>query len=412
MKKTFLVCLVLIIIVGLGFFIYGVFSVRNQAGDALTRSDQKEIVIGYNADLSGGGTGSFGVSGKEGFEVAIDEINQQGGILGKKIRPVILDDEGDKEISKKNIEQLVFQEKALAIIGPANSGNALYWLDIPEDQEVTVVSPIATATEITERYQDRARNYIFRISPLDIDQIRVLVSFGLKKTKNGRIGIIHDTTGYGNNGAKDTTEVLARWGKTPAFIGSFERGASQETLQKLLVSARAAGVQGIVLYALADSNGDILRALQGVPDYHPLLLGSWSNLSPDLWNRAGDLASDLIFAAPVTQSSNEQTKVLHQKIIERSGEVKVPVFAAAAQAYDAVNLIAAAITNAHTFDKKSVRDALEEIGTLPGVVKTYTQPFSKEDHEGLTLEDISLAHWKDHQVVPYLSPKTIGLEFR
>jgi len=82
------------------------------------------------------------------YKMAVDEINAAGGILGKQIRPVILDDQADKNISKANMEQLIFEENAVAVIGPANSANALYWLDLAQDNEMIVISHIATATEM------------------------------------------------------------------------------------------------------------------------------------------------------------------------------------------------------------------------------------------------------------------------
>src|SRR4030043_714635 len=80
-----------------------------------------EIIVGYNADQSAGPTANFGVWGRQGFEIAVEEINAKGGILGKQIKTVILDDKAAKKISKANMGQLIFQDHALAVIGPANS---------------------------------------------------------------------------------------------------------------------------------------------------------------------------------------------------------------------------------------------------------------------------------------------------
>src|SRR3990167_8650780 len=178
-KKIFIistVIFILLLIVGI-FSYFFLFSPKEKEVSQMQEEPvfTGEIVIGYNADQTVSSTAAFGVSGVHGLQIAIDEINAKGGVLGKKLRAVILDDKGDKEISKKNIEQLILEDNAIAIIGPANSANALYWLDVPQNNEVTIISNIATATEMTQLYKDRPRNYIFRVSSLDNEQTRLLV---------------------------------------------------------------------------------------------------------------------------------------------------------------------------------------------------------------------------------------------
>ena len=372
-------------------------------------SGQDEIVIGYNADQSNSSVAGYGVSSREGFQLAVDEINARGGILGKKIRTVILDDKGDKNISRKNMEQLIFQENATAVIGPANSANALYWLDLPQDNEMTVIVPIATASEITTRYADRPRNYIFRISSLDKEQTRLLVAWALRKTNNGKIAIIHESTPYGTQGAKDVSEVLARWGKTPVLVRGFDKGISAENLTPIIESAKAAGADGICFYSYADSSADLLKTLDQVKDYNPVVFGPAAN-AVELWKLSGPLASKLVFASGVLYSRDDRTKELYQKIIDKYGSPP-PIFASAANAYDAVYLLEAAIKKAGTLDRAAVRDALENVQNVQGVIKLYDKPFSRENHEGLSAKDMSLNHWVDGKVLK-LDEDVSSLEIR
>ncbi|MEM5790846.1 MAG: ABC transporter substrate-binding protein [Candidatus Aenigmatarchaeota archaeon] len=359
--------------------------------------EQEEIVIGYNADQSGTPISHFGILGRYGFEIAVDEINSKGGILGKKIRAVILDDKGDKNISKQNMERLIFQEKAIAVVGPANSDAALYWLDLAQENEVIVISHIATATEITTKYKDRPRNFIFGIRTLDKDQIRLSIAWGIKRSNNGEFAIIYESTSYGIQGAKDTTEVLSRWGKVPVFVKSFDRNISIENLTKIIESAKEAKADVIMLYTYPDSNAKILKAMENVIDYNPILIGTAAN-SLGLWQLAGSLSSKLVFPAPVGSDFNENTKILTQKIKDRYN-VTAMLLSSAASAYDAVYLIKASIEKARTFDKVAVRDAMENIEIFNGTMRTFVRPFSKQDHELLSVTDSFLSHWVDGKVV-------------
>jgi branched-chain amino acid transport system substrate-binding protein len=405
MKKTLIFAFFIFLAIIAMYYIFFQKNLNNIASNK-----PSEIVIGYNADQSVSSVAGYGVSSRDGFEIAVDEINGSGGILGKKIRTVIMDDKGDKEISKKNMEQLIFQEKAIAIIGPANSANALNWIDLAEENEVTVIVPIATASEITTKFSNRPRNYIFRISSLDKEQARLLIAWAIKKTNNGRIAVIHDSAAYGVNGLKDANEVLSRWGKIPVFTKSFNKGSSVAEFTEIIKSAKDAGADGIYLYSYADSSSDFLKALEQVKGYNPIIFGPAAN-AVELWKLAGPLASRLVFASGILYDQNAKTKELNQKIIDKYGR-PAPIFASAANAYDSVKLLEAAIKNAGTLDKKTVRDALENVQGAHGVIKTYEKPFSKSDHEGITARDMSLNYWVDGKVVKYPDEDIYNMEIK
>lgn len=393
MNKKLLIGIVVVLVVAVGIGIYFLVNQRtNQQAN-----EPSEIVIGYNADQSTGATAAFGVLGREGVEIAVDEINAKGGVLGKKIKLVVLDDKSNQEISLKNMEQLVSQDKALAVIGPANSANALYWLEFAQDNEVIVISPIATASEITTRYEDRPRNYIFGIRVLDKEQARLFIAWAIKKTNNGKIAIIYDSTSYGMQGVKDVNEVLARWGKTPVLAKAFDRGTSVENLTKIIESAKTAGADAIVFYCLTDSSADLLKALGQVKNYNPIVVGTASN-ALGLWQLAGPLASKLVFTSPVTAEFNERTRELNQKIIDRYGTTPA-VLSSAASGYDAVYFLKAAIEKVGKADRVAVRDAMENIESFQGTMRVFKRPFTKQNHEFLTVTDSFLSHWVDGKVV-------------
>ena len=112
----------------------------------------QDIRIGYNADQSASGVAELGTAGRWGFEAAIEDINKAGGILGRKVVGIIRDDLGAPPKSIQNMTELLDSENVAAVVGPANSGNALAWLHLPQQKKIPVVVPIATATDITTRY--------------------------------------------------------------------------------------------------------------------------------------------------------------------------------------------------------------------------------------------------------------------
>ncbi len=390
MNKSLLIIIIVVLVIAAGIGGYFLFMQKGAPGP-------NEIVIGYNADMSAGPTATFGVWAKQGFEIAVDEINAQGGILGKKIRTVILDDKADKEVSMKNMEQLIFQEKALAVVGPGNSANALYWLPLAQENETIVISVIASASEITTMFSERPRNYIFGLRVLDKDQVRLFIAWAVRKTNNGKIAVIYDTTSYGLQGLKDVNEVLSRWGKTAVLAKSFDRGASVASLTQLIESAKSAQADAIVFYALADSCADLLKAADKVKNYNPVLIGTAANVA-GLWQLAGPLAAKLVFTAPVSADYNENAKALNQKVVAKYGKAPI-LLSSVASGYDVVYLLKEAIEKAGKIDKVAVRDAMENIDSLSGIMRVFEHPYSKQNHELLGPKDAFLSHWTDGKIV-------------
>ena len=275
-----------------------------------TRS--QDIKIGYNADQSASGVAELGTAGRWAFEASIEDLNKAGGILGRKVVGIIRDDLGAPPKSIQNMTELIDNEKVDAVIGPANSGNALAWLHIPQQRKIPVVVPIATATEITTRYAKEPQNYLFRVSMVDREQIALLAAYAVKASKGHKIAVLADSTGYGQGGIKDVTEVLALHNVKPVIIEKF--GPKDTDITSQLTKIRAAGADTVIVYAIADGTAQVLRSMEKI-DYMPLTLGTWGNLSSLLPRIAGNkLAEHLILAASTTEDSNPRTKALGERV--------------------------------------------------------------------------------------------------
>lgn len=363
-------------------------------------AQQGEIKIGYNADQSASGAAELGLSGRYGFEAAIEDVNAAGGVLGKKLVGVIRDDAGAPPKSIQNMNELIDNEKVAAVVGPTNSGNALAWLHIPQQKKVPVVSHVATATEITARYGKEAQNYIFRVSMVDREQLALLAAYAVKASKDKKIGIIADTTGYGQAATKDLGEILALHGLTAVGVEKF--GPKDTDMTSQLAKLKAAGADMIVTGSLADATAQVLKSMEKM-DYYPGLMSTWGSINTPLINIAGQkLAEKTVFAASTTEDASDKAKALHKRLVGKYPNM--PAFVSAAQGYDAVMLIAAAIKKAGTTDGDKVAAAMEDLNGVAGIIKTYDKPFTKAHHEALGVADFHLAQWKDGRVVKLDNP--------
>ena len=114
---------------------------------------EEGIKIGVETPLTGSGA-TPGHLLLWGFQIAADEINAKGGVLGKKIIPVIRDDESQVQKAITNVKELIYNEKVCAIFGPLNSGSALAIVPIVQQEKVPVMFSVATATRIIELSQN------------------------------------------------------------------------------------------------------------------------------------------------------------------------------------------------------------------------------------------------------------------
>jgi branched-chain amino acid transport system substrate-binding protein len=360
---------------------------------AKSAAADEPIKLGFNSDMSATATSEYGIAGRAGVEAAIADINAQGGLLGRQVTSVIRDDLGSPPKSIQNMIDLIDNERVSAVLGPANSGNALAWLHIPQQKKIPVMGFAATATEITARYTKEPQNYMFRISMVDRDQQSLLAAYAVKASKS-RIGIMADTTGYGQGVAKDLVAILALHGIQNPPVEKF--GPNDTDMTSQLSKLKAADVDVIIAGSLGDANGQILRSMDKM-DYFPKMLCSWGSLSTPIWNIAGKLAERVIIAASTTEDSNERARALYQRLIKQNP--RLPVFVAAAQAYDGVMMLAAAMKQAGSTDGEKMQHALENLPEVDGIVKTYRYPFTKENHEALGVADFYYARWSDGHIV-------------
>jgi branched-chain amino acid transport system substrate-binding protein len=358
-------------------------------------SAQSDVKIGYNGDQSAGGTAEFGIAGRYGFEAAIQDINANGGLLGRRVVGVVRDDQGTPPKSIQNMNELIDNEGVVAVVGPTNSGNAMAWLHIPQQKKVPVISHVATGSAITQRFAGEPHNYIFRLSLIDRDQVALLAAYAVKANGGGKIGIIADTSGYGQGVLKDLLEILNLHGTKPIVIEKF--GPRDVDMTSQLLKIRDAGADTLIAASLSDANAHLLKSMEKI-DFFPITLGTWGNGNSPVPNIAGmKLAERIFFIASTTETSNEKSTALYKRLIVTYPNMTA--FDAAAQGYDAVLLIAAAIRQANSTNGEAVQAALEDLKPVKGIIKRYDRPFSKLNHEGLGASDISMARWQNGRVV-------------
>jgi branched-chain amino acid transport system substrate-binding protein len=145
-----------------------------------------EIVVGYYGDLTGR-TASFGQSTRNGVEMAADEINKAGGVMGRKVRIIVEDDQGEPNKAATVVSKLVNQDKVHAVLGEVASSNSLAAAPKAQEAKIPMISPSSTNPNVTQ-----VGDYIFRVCFIDPFQGDVMAKFASTNLKAKKAAILYD----------------------------------------------------------------------------------------------------------------------------------------------------------------------------------------------------------------------------
>jgi len=364
---------------------------------AAALASAQDIKLGFNGDLSASPSAQSGKAGVIGIQAAIDDINAAGGVLGHKLTLVIRDDQSQPPKSIQNMSDLIDNEKVVAVFGPTNSGNALAWRHIPNQKKVVSMGMIGSGTDITKPMSPGGDNYMFRVSMVDREQIAALVAYAVK-TGTRKIGLMGETTGYGQGGLKDLEDIAKLHGIQPVAVEKFAVSDTDMTSQ--LNKMKAAGVDTVLVWAQGTPTGQLMRSMEKI-NYFPTMLTSWAADNVTFFDAAGkSLASKPIFMRTMVSPANPAQQKLYDRTVAKLAAPSA--FPFVIHGYDATLLIAAAIRQAGGTDGAKMRAALENLSTpVAGVMKTYDKPFSKVNHEALLASDLAFVKWSDDKLVQY-----------
>ncbi|MDI1236468.1 MAG: ABC transporter substrate-binding protein [Polaromonas sp.] len=357
----------------------------------------QNIKLGFNGDLSASPSAQSGAAGVLGIQAAIEDINAAGGVLGRKLTLVIRDDQSQPPRSIQNMSDLIDNEKVVAVFGPTNSGNAMAWKNIPNQKKIISMGMIGGGTDITRPVSAGADNYMFRVSMVDREQVAGLMAYA-KKVGYKKVGLMAETTGFGQGGLKDMQEIATLQGIEPAATERFAVADTDMTSQ--LNKMKSAGVDAIIVWAQGTPTGQLMRSMEKI-NYFPAVLSSWAADNVTFYDAAGKtLAEKPIFMRTMVIAATPKQKTLFDRVKDKLAAPSA--FPFTVHGYDAVQLIAASIRQAGGTDGEKMRISLEDLkAPVEGVMKTYNKPFTNIQHEALTAADFAFVKWSGGQLTQH-----------
>jgi branched-chain amino acid transport system substrate-binding protein len=340
------------------------------------------IKVGLSGPFTGGSS-SMGVSMRDGARLAVAEINKSGGVLGRPILLIERDDEAKNELGVQVAQELVNKEQVVATVGYANTGVALASQRFYQEAEIPVINNVATGSLITHQWPDAKKNYVFRLSAPDSIQASMIATQAVTRLNLKKPAILNDSSNYGTLGRADLEKALAKLGTPPVAEEKFNVGDTDMTAQVL--KAKQAGANVILTYAIGPELAQIANAM-GKLGWKVPIVGSWTLSMASFVDTAGAngdgaMMPQTFIELPTTPKRAAFIAAYHKAY----GGERMPSAVSAAQGYDSVYVIAAAISQAKSTDGRKIHAALENLQTkVEGVVTTYDHPFSATDHEAIT----------------------------
>jgi branched-chain amino acid transport system substrate-binding protein len=315
------------------------------------------IKIGEVDPLTGG-VSQFGIGCHQGFVLAFEEINAEGGILGQKIELVTEDDQSKPGQSATAVRKLITQDKVVALLGDATSSATLEAAPIAQADKIPMITPTATNPRITE-----VGDFIFRVCFLDEFQGRVLARFAREKLKAQKIFTLTDVKqDYSIDLLKFFKEEFTKLGGTIVGEQSYSTGDTDFRAQ--LTPIRVAKPDAVFVPGYYQEVALIVKQARQIGLTMPFIgCDGWANQT--LLAIGGKAVDGCFFTNHF--SPDDQSPIVNSFVTKYQEKYGVLPDTFSALGYDAARLLADAIKRAGSSDPQAIRDALAKTAGFQGV---------------------------------------------
>ena len=321
-----------------------------------------EILIGQYGSLTGT-TATFGISTKNGIEMALDEVNQSGGLLGKTVRVIVEDDQGRPEEAQTVVTKLITRNRVVAILGEVASSRTLAAAPVAQQAGIPMVSPSSTNPAVTE-----VGDFIFRVCFIDPFQGFVMAKFAAHSLELTDVAVLRDIKNDYSVGLADVfVENFVALGGTIVADEGYSEGDTDFSAQ--LTSIRARRPQAIFVPGYYTEVGLIARQAKSFGIEAPLLGGDgWD--SPSLIEIGGEALEGSYFSNHY--SVDDPSPAIQKFVSDYRARYGQTPDALAGLGYDAAQILFDAIRRAGSTDPTAIRDALAETKDFAGVTGVTT----------------------------------------
>ena len=319
----------------------------------------QEIRLGFTPPITGASAAEGALQIKA-IDLALKQINAAGGVNGKKINLIKVDNQSTNPGALTALQKAVEQEKVLALVGSVKSTQILAMSDAVKTYGVPMMIGGTNAT-LTRQ----GNPWLFRIRPDDSIAAAAMVKYIKEETQFTKVGILHDSDAFGTGGADLVEKGVKAVGLTLVRRERYTTKEKDFTAQ--LLSLKNAGAQIMVLYG---TNPEDVAVIQR--QYRQLgspfkYIGSPSSQMKDALNLSREAAEGIIAVADFVPGQSEVNRKYADDYKKEYNEVYDTT---SAWTYDGLNILVAAIKKAGE-DRAKIREAILATQGYKGVLGTF-----------------------------------------
>jgi branched-chain amino acid transport system substrate-binding protein len=352
---------------------------RSETGSSAASTG--EIPVGMYGSLTGDGA-SFGQSSVEGAQLAVEEVNNAGGLLGgRKLRLLVEDDQSKPEEASNAVTKLITQNKVVAVIGEVASRRSLAAGPVCQKYQTPMISPASTNERVTA-----IGDYIFRVCFIDPFQGEVLAKFAFNDLKARKVAVLKDVQQDYSVGLTESIQknFTSLGGQVLAPV-SYSSGDAD--FKAILTQMRAEKPDAMFVTGYYPEAAIIVRQARELGMKMPILGGDgW--VGDALKNGREALAN--CYISNHYSGDNPDPVVQNFRKTYRAKFTREPD-SIAALGYDAVKVLAAAITAASSTEGPKVRDALAK-SDVPGVTGRLKMNAKRDVDKPAVIQELAFAN--------------------
>lgn len=326
------------------------------------KHDDNFIYVGHYDSMTGS-EATFGQSSFTGVKIALDEINAAGGIRGKQIKIISMDDQSRNEEARIVITRLIAQQKVIAVIAGVASSRSLAAAPVAQEEKIPFLTPSSTNPKVTE-----VGDYIFRVCFIDPFQGFVMAKFAIDHLKIKRVAVLRDVKSDYSVGLADffVKGLKDRGGE---IIADLTYQAGDIDFKAQLTQIRSLKPEAIYVPGYYTEVGLIARQAVQLGIKVPLMGGDgWD--SEKLTEIGQDAIEGSYFSNHYAQDTKDPTAQGFIKAYKsKFGTLPDGL---SALGYDSANVLFKAMADAKEFTPKGIRDQLASIKDYPGVTGKIT----------------------------------------
>jgi branched-chain amino acid transport system substrate-binding protein len=329
---------------------------------AKSDSGSNEIIVGEFGSLTGT-TATFGISTKNGIDMAIDEVNKAGGLLGKKVRVIVEDDQGKPEEAQTVVTKLITKDQVIAVLGEVASSRTMAAAPVAQQNGIPLISPSSTNPKVTE-----IGDYIFRVCFIDPFQGLVMAKFAANTLKVKNVAILRDIKNDYSVGLADVfVDNFKKLGGNIVADESYSEGDTDFSAQ--LTSMKSKNPQAVFLPGYYTEVGLVVRQAKKLGLTIPFMGGDgWD--SPKLVEIGGDAVDGSYYSNHFSVA--DPNPAIQKFVGDYRARYGQTPDALAGLGFDAAGVLFDAIKRTNSTDGSKIRDAIAETKDYPGITGRIT----------------------------------------